>query len=67
MPVDSTPVIEDRPCDQTGRAWRWPEGLLWPACPSHYSIKRGCDDRVPTSSGTVHAINPFAPRSCHPS
>ena len=66
MHVDSQQVIEESHCDPTGRAWRWPEGILWPSCPSHNSIKRGWDDRVPTTSGTVHALNPFAPRSCHP-
>jgi|SRR5215475_966292 len=47
MQVTIKPLSADVPCDQTVRAWRWPDGIECPAWQSTQVIKRGVDDTEP--------------------
>ena len=47
MQVNITKLIEDVPCYQTVREWRWPDGVQCPSCAFQPVIKRGVDDTEP--------------------
>jgi transposase-like protein len=40
-------LIDDMPCYQTVREWRWPDGIACPSCESKQVSKRGFDDTEP--------------------
>jgi len=54
-----THVLDDVPCNQTVRAWRWPAGIACPACESTQVIPRGCDATEPARQrDACHAGHP---------